>query len=99
MTTDELIEAVQKAMCCPSGCVANRRGGRCASNHYSSAPAIILAVLDGIREPSEDVLEIGGEAYSDTVDLDVKPITYARAVWSAMIDAKKKEIEGDASNP
>ena len=58
------------------------------------ARAAILAVLDGIREPSEDVLEIGGEAYSDTVDLDVKPITYARAVWSAMIDAKKKEIEG-----
>ena len=93
MTTDELIEAVQKAMCCPSGCVANRRGGRCASNHYSSAPAIILAVLDGIREPSEGMEETGHSILFDGYPLGEDEA--ARSVFCAMIDAKKKEIEGN----
>ena len=92
MTNDELIESV--AIDLHDAHQPNYKG-RFYDEEYSDekdrdfyrrlARAAILAVLDGIREPSEGQVDAawnqGGRSYT--------------LVYSEMIDAKKKEAEGD----
>ena len=92
MNTDELSEAVAKAICCPSGCdfpidcVAPNTPDRLTVK--AKARAAILAVLYGIREPSE-----GMRQAFDEVEHSVHA-GHPDFIWQAMLDAKKKEIEG-----
>lgn len=60
--------------------------------HYqNAAKAKVRAVLTALREPTEVMLQSGGEVLRESV---ITRTMFAKAVWQAMIDAALNEGEG-----
>ena len=74
---------MQTAICCRGECFIPLHCQRDDETSDIDARAAILAVLNGIREPSEGMKLAGARSID-------------RPMWQAMIDAKKKEIETPA---
>lgn len=96
MTTETLREAVARAICRAGGlCVGFCHAQRCATArklHGDAADSAIRTVLERLREPGDDVLEVGQNVCNAAyLEPDEVPAD-AYFVWQAMLDAAVREV-------
>lgn len=85
------IERVEKAICCPEGCI---RPSHCVSNLHGT-PRKARAAIKAIREPSPPVQDAGANAIHLAIGAKRHAVHYGAAgrAWTAMISTILKEGE------
>ncbi len=90
---DEVMAATEHADD-PDDCADGQCDLCWANEERRLARTATLAVLDGIREPTPEMSNIGGEVNCPTETLTSARL-YAAEVWQAMIDQLRKEVAGE----
>ena len=87
-TEINMIVKIQRAICCPNGCVMESCDAPCIASEYETGEA--PAILKAMREPTEAMVNKGFDAQFKhrQEDADIS------SIWQAMIDAVLGKNDG-----